>query len=134
MIDNNIFLKAWEEVKANHSRSMFKTMDTEYWIESGVKIEMDVLGTVHVHVCLNPGDKFSTPSLHESLVFEESGWESGINIVNVNFFDKLVRLCEARSRRAKTDKDRMKADNKVREYKAKSRDFKIKYEISLDKR
>lgn len=122
----NNFTQAWDEVNSNHSRKMFSTMDSKYWIESGVKIEKK-FGKITIDVGLLPGDAFSKPNTFQTATFEKYGWDAGVSHVNMDYFRSLVDICEKRERNATNDKDREKAHAKFLSHTETHNEFRNKY-------
>ena len=120
----------WGEVKSLHSRGMYSTMSSEYWIEQGVIIEKH-LNKVELKVCLHPGDNFTEPTHVQDSVFKEFGWDAGVCKVNMDYLKGVVDMSIKRSENATNEDDIDRALAKAHKNELSYQEFRIKFEKIL---
>ena len=129
---NTDLTRAWDDVQAKYGSQLFSTMESKFWIDSGVRIEKFNHGAIVLKVCLEHGDNFTDLTQAQSYIFEDYGWEPGVMRVNIDFFESLVDIAENKVLSSKTYEEREKAMNRVWKYRKIRKEFSTKYEISLD--
>jgi hypothetical protein len=129
---NTDLTRAWDDVQAKYGSQLFSTMESKFWIDSGVRIERFNNGHIELKVCLEHGDNFTDLTQAQAYVFEDHGWESGVMRVNMDFFESLLRIAENKVLSSKIDEEREKAMRRVVKYEKTRKEFSTKYEESLD--
>jgi len=93
-------MKAWEQISSNDDNRVFRTMNSSWYIDHGVKIEcFDEDGRIEVMNVMTASD-FHEPITDEQMYFfEHIGWEAGCYKVNVDTCDTRAKFYEKLSYR-----------------------------------
>jgi len=126
-------MKAWEQVSSKDENRIFRTLNSSWYIDHGVKIEcFDEDGRIEVMNTMTASD-FHEPITDEQLhFFTNVGWEAGCYKVNVDSLDKRVKVLERLSDLSKNDEDLYESDT-IDERLAKMLEKKHNYARKLEK-
>jgi hypothetical protein len=126
-------MKAWEQVSANDESWIYRTLNSSWYIDHGVKIEcFDLDGRIEVMNVMTASD-FHEPVTDEQLhLFTNVGWEAGCYKVNVDSLDKRIKVLERLSELSKDDEELYESET-IDERLAKMLEKKQKYARKLEK-
>lgn len=126
-------MKAWEQISSNEDNRVFRTMNSSWYIDHGVKIEcFDVDGRIEVMNTMTASD-FHEPVTDEQMhFFTNVGWEAGCYKVNVDTCDTRAKFLEKLSYLSKDDESMYESET-IDERLAKMLEKKQKYARKLEK-
>lgn len=85
-------MKAWDDLMA--SVRVYTTMNSEYYIHNGVKIERFKDGSFEIKNVMGNQYKFSNVTDEQFYLFKYVGWDFGCMAVNVDFLKERNALLE----------------------------------------
>lgn len=126
-------MKAWEQISSNEDNRVFRTMNSSWYIDHGVKIEcFDEDGRIEVMNTMTASD-FHEPITDEQMhFFTNVGWEAGCYKVNVDTCDNRIKILFRLSELSKDDESMYESDT-IEERLAKMLEKKQKYVRKLEK-
>jgi hypothetical protein len=126
-------MKAWEQISSSDDNRVFRTMNSSWYIDHGVKIEcFDKDGRIEVMNVMTASD-FHEPITDEQLYFfEHIGWEAGCYKVNVDTCDTRAKFFEKLSYLSKDDESLYESET-INERLNKMLEKKDKYVRKLEK-
>lgn len=104
-------MKAWEELENNKDISLYRTINSTWYIHMGIKIEkFDKDGSIVLKNGLHHGDKYSELSSIQKDIFSNVGWQVGCLIVNIDWLIQRLENTTYKSDRY------IEYENKLNEY------------------
>lgn len=85
-------MKAWDQISSNDENRVFRTMNSSWYIDYGVKIEcFDNDGRVEVMNTMTTSDFHEPITDEQRYFFDNIGWEAGCYKVNVDSCEKKLK-------------------------------------------
>lgn len=126
-------MKAWEQISSQEDNRVFRTLNSSWYIDHGVKIEcFDEDGRIEVMNTMTASD-FHEPITDEQMhFFAQVGWEAGCYKVNVDICERRIGVLCRLSDLSKNDSNLYESDT-IEERLAKMLEKKDKYSRKLEK-
>jgi hypothetical protein len=103
-------MKAWQELVSDPNISICDTLDSQWYINYGVKIQRFNDGTIEVHDTMTNSDHYRKVTPTEYLIFMLNGWQAGCTSINASLVlrkakhaKKLYDNCIERNRTARAE-------------------------------
>jgi hypothetical protein len=101
--------KAWEELENNKDISLYRTMNSTWYIHMGIKIEkFDKDGMIVIKNGLSHGDRYTDIRQIHKDIFRDVGWTAGCLVVNIDWFTKRLENTNTESERYEEYKNKLK--------------------------
>ena len=85
--------KVWDRIASDPENRIFRTLDSSWFIDNGVKIErFDKDGSVRIMNTMTASDFYEPITSEQSLFFENIGWEAGCLKVNIDVCDRKLSI------------------------------------------
>jgi len=85
--------KVWERIASDPENRIFRTLDSSWFIDNGVKIErFDKDGSVRIMNTMTASDFYEPITSEQSLFFNNIGWEAGCLKVNIDVCDRKLSI------------------------------------------
>ncbi len=99
--------KVWERIASDPENRIFRTLDSSWFIDNGVKIErFDKDGSVRIMNTMTASDFYEPITSEQSLFFNNIGWEAGCLKVNIDVCDRKLGIIDMSEKIAKKIKGR----------------------------
>lgn len=85
--------KVWDDISSNPENRIFRTLDSSWFIDNGIKIEcFDEDGSVRIMNTMTASDFYEPITEEQNLFFENIGWEAGCLKVNIDVCTKKLDI------------------------------------------
>jgi len=85
--------KVWDKIASDPENRIFRTLDSSWFIDNGVKIErFDKDGSVRIMNTMTASDFYEPITSEQSLFFNNIGWEAGCLKVNIDVCDRKLSI------------------------------------------
>ncbi len=85
--------KVWDRIASDPENRIFRTLDSSWFIDNGVKIErFDKDGSVRIMNTMTASDFYEPITSEQSLFFENIGWEAGCLKANIDVCDRKLGI------------------------------------------
>ncbi len=84
-------MKAWDDLVNNKELSLWTTDDSEWYLDTGAKIERFNDGRIVIKNVLSRGDNFTDPTVCQMYYFENSGWDAGRYKICVDEYRRRIK-------------------------------------------
>lgn len=92
--DKNAQCKAWDDIESDQWKSTYRTLDSTWYLDHGVKIERFDNGHIEIYNTMTACDFYEKVSEVQRHFFNTAGWEAGCYNVMVDTCDKKMGVLE----------------------------------------
>lgn len=104
-------MKAWDDLKNNPDIELWKTKNSEYYIDMGIKIERFNNGAIKVLSVMCSGDRFRAVTPNQMYYFKQISWLAGCARASIDELEVRVEKINKRLR------SKLPEDRKQKQYK-----------------